>query len=121
VKPSSRENAMTLQERYQGTHAGGMKFHIRELQDADDPKETYYLVRSVYEEAQALRLSEKNVVADYTGGTKSMTAGMVLACSISEDRDAQYMKASTVTAAGIAEDGATAMPILIDLHFESRS
>lgn len=69
---------------------------------------------------KALGLTEKDIVADYTRGTASMTAGMVLACSTSEDRDAQYMKAKEITPTGIAAPAAEATPILVDLRFGAR-
>ncbi|HEY5868208.1 MAG TPA: hypothetical protein VI542_22040, partial [Candidatus Tectomicrobia bacterium] len=59
-------------------------------------------VHSCYEEARAFGLSERDIIANYTGGTKSMTAGMVLACSTSEERDTEYMKAIEMTPTGIA-------------------
>lgn len=49
------------------------------------------------------------------------TAGMVLACSTSPDRDAQYMKAEDVTGTGVATPSAEATPVLIDLNFGPRS
>ncbi len=40
------------------------------------------LVRSVFEQfAPRVGLAPSDIIADMTGGTKSMTAGMVLACS----------------------------------------
>jgi hypothetical protein len=46
---------------------------------------------------------------------------MVLACSTSPDRDAQYMKAEDVTGTGVATPSAEATPVLIDLNFGPRS
>ena len=51
----------------------------------------YELVDILYDIAQQQTgLPPADVIADYTGGTKSMTAGMVLACS-SPDRTLQYL------------------------------
>ena len=94
-------------------------FHLKPLLDEDDPQKSYYLVRSIYEEAKAFGLSEGDVIADYTGGTKSMTAGMVLACSTSEERDAEYMKALQVTSTGTASPSTEAVPVMVDLKFGS--
>jgi hypothetical protein len=55
----------------------------------DDPNYIQLLVDAVYRDVEAKDLSEKQVIADYTGGTKSMTAGMVLACA-SPERELQY-------------------------------
>lgn len=119
-KPTSRENAELLSQRYkENLSKKSIIFHFRGIEDEDNPQESYYIVRSIYEEAKALKLSEKDIIADYTGGTKSMTAGMVLACSISEERDSEYMKAIKTTASGVAESTTEAVPVLIDLKFGS--
>jgi hypothetical protein len=48
-------------------------------------------VDSIYRDAtDEMGLAEQSIVADYTGGTKSMTAGMVLAC-VSPNRRLQYI------------------------------
>ena len=54
---------------------------------------------------------------DYTGGTKSMTAGMILACA-SPRRHLQFMKPRRYTADGRAEPGAESDPVAIDIRFE---
>jgi hypothetical protein len=58
---------------------------------AHDPKYMRELVDSIYRDAtDEMGLAEQSIVADYTGGTKSMTAGMVLAC-LSPNRRLQYI------------------------------
>ncbi len=47
----------------------------------DDPNYIQNLVQSIYADALEKGLSESQIIADYTGGTKSMTAGMVIACA----------------------------------------
>lgn len=118
-KPTSYDNAKSLTERYQNAKEAPIQFHLKDLEDEDNPQQSYYLVRSIYEEARAFGLSERDVIADYTGGTKSMTAGMVLACSTSEERDTEYMKALQVTPAGIATPTTQAVPVMVDLNFGS--
>ncbi|MEL6354786.1 MAG: CRISPR-associated protein [Cyanobacteria bacterium J06627_28] len=55
-----------------------------------DPNHIRQLVDQLYSEAkQQAGLTSEHIIADYTGGTKSMTAGMVLACSEPE-RELQY-------------------------------
>jgi len=56
----------------------------------DDPHYVHQLVDAVYENAEAKGLSESEVIADYTGATKGMTAGILLAC-LSPDRPLQYI------------------------------
>jgi hypothetical protein len=64
--------------------------HIAKEQQ-DDPNHIYKLVNGIYDDAQnQLRVEPSDLIADYTGGTKSMTAGMVLACSVPE-RQLQYL------------------------------
>lgn len=54
---------------------------VRQVHEAFDVQETYEAIRRIYfEEAQAEGLSPEQVIADFTGGTKPMSAGMVLAC-----------------------------------------
>ncbi len=91
-----------------------------ELDDEHNPEMAFHLVQAIYHEASAHGLAEHDIVADYTGGTKSMTAGMVLACSVSEDRNAQYMKPRQVEPTGVATPAAGAVPILVDLRFGAK-
>lgn len=117
-KPTSRENAELLGRKYkENINKNPITFHFKGIADEDNPQESYYLIRSIYEEGKALGLSEKDIIADYTGGTKSMTAGMVLACSVSEERDSEYMKAIKMTPSGVAEPSTEATPVLVDLKF----
>lgn len=56
--------------------------HTEELTEPFDANACYHLVKRIYEEqVLALNLPRSAVIADMTGGTKPMTAGMVLACS----------------------------------------
>lgn len=55
--------------------------HMLDLNQEYDANQCYALVRSVYEHgAFEAGLASSDVIADMTGGTKPMTAGMVLAC-----------------------------------------
>ncbi len=57
------------------------KMILHTLNSAFDVQETYLLVRRIYaEEAAEHGLDADQIIADFTGGTKPMTAGMVLAC-----------------------------------------
>jgi hypothetical protein len=57
----------------------------------DDPNHIREQVNRIYEQAQAqLGLAASDLIADYTGGTKSMTVGVVLACTDPE-RHLQYL------------------------------
>lgn len=60
----------------------GIKAHVIKLKQAYDAKGCYYLVRQVLEvDAPGVGLTRADIIADMTGGTKPMTAGMVLACN----------------------------------------
>lgn len=81
--PEMRQAANELRSYMEGQEANGMKRkgHILELEQEYDANQCYYLVRSVYEAgAAAFGLAPADIIADMTGGTKPMTAGMVLAC-----------------------------------------
>ena len=56
----------------------------------DDPKYIQQLVDSIYIDAQEKGLDETEVIADYTGATKGMTAGILLAC-LAPARQLQYI------------------------------
>lgn len=56
----------------------------------DDPKHIQQLVDCIYADAETKGLDETEVIADYTGATKGMTAGILLAC-LAPDRQLQYI------------------------------
>ena len=56
----------------------------------DDPNHIRKLVEGIYADADRSGLGEADVIADYTGGTKGMTAGVLLACTKPE-RSLQYI------------------------------
>ncbi len=73
----------------------GTSLHVRIVDLApeliNDPNHIRQLINSIYIQAtEQTGLSPIDFIADYTGGTKSMTAGMVLACSKPE-RKLQYL------------------------------
>jgi hypothetical protein len=63
---------------------------IRTVADPFSLQETYDVVQRIYtEEVPKAGLSEHEVIADFTGGVKPMSAGMILACG--DHRPMQYM------------------------------
>ncbi|NEQ95621.1 MAG: CRISPR-associated protein [Cyanothece sp. SIO2G6] len=56
----------------------------------DDPKHIQQLVDRIYLDAEAKGVDETEVIADYTGATKGMTAGILLAC-LAPERQLQYI------------------------------
>jgi hypothetical protein len=59
-------------------------------EDADDPNEIRRLIEAIYLDVQAKNIRESDVIVDYTGGTKSFTAGIVLA-GAGANRRLQYI------------------------------
>lgn len=57
---------------------------------ADDPDKTFEVCRNALRGAKRL-YPEYQIVADYTGGTKSMTAGLLMAALAVEGVEAQFM------------------------------
>lgn len=47
----------------------------------DNPAYVRTLIEAIYEDAAKKELEEEDVIVDYTAGTKSFTAGVVLACA----------------------------------------
>jgi hypothetical protein len=115
--PSARQNAEDVRSKYTRGGDQPREFHLVPVQDEHSPQQVYHVVRSIYEQARAYGLRDQDIVADYTGGTKSMSVGMALACSTSEDRDVEYMKPRDVTPTGVAAPESEAEPLLIDVRF----
>ena len=59
---------------------------------AQDPNFVKHLVDRIYQQARSLSIQPQAVIADYTGGIKSTSAGVILACSTPE-RQLQYTSA----------------------------
>ncbi len=79
ITPEMRDAANQLR-----TYAESLQIscHPLDLDQEYDPSRCYHLVRHTYEvDAGACKLERSEIIADMTGGTKPMTAGMVLACS----------------------------------------
>jgi hypothetical protein len=112
---SSWQNAKALQAMYEG------KIDIRLVAiDPDDPEDIFRKVDAVYAEARRLGLASREMVADFSGGTKMMTVGLVLACT-PVDRDVEYMRPRQYDARGRAIPEAGSDPRLVDLHFFVRT
>lgn len=60
---------------------------------------------------------ESDIIADYSGGTKSMTSGMVLACALPE-RKLQVLKPRKYDKDGTADRKAGSDPRYIDISFK---
>ena len=72
---------VAVAEAFRARYADRCTVHICTVANPRDLQETYALVRHIYvEEVPAAGLQPEQVVADLTGGTGMMTAGMALAC-----------------------------------------
>jgi len=72
------------------SRAAGIQPHVLAVADPFSVQETYELVERIYrEDVPKANLAEDQVIADFTGGVKPMSAGMILACG--ETRSMQYM------------------------------
>lgn len=57
------------------------RFHLEAVSNAYSTEECYQVVRRIYQTCeQEARIPPGQVISDITGGTKPMTAGMVMAC-----------------------------------------
>lgn len=117
--PGSEASATEIIQELAGKNVASELF-IRvplDLAEANDPVAVYLRIDDVYRQASHEGLAEDEVMADYTGGTKSMTAGMVLACT-SPRRHLQFMKPRLYKSDGRADSDAGSDPVAIDTRFE---
>lgn len=111
---SSLQNAYYLRDKYS---QDGIDFFILQVNDADDPKETFHLVQAVFNQCELQHgIPPQQMIADFTGGTKGMTAGMVLACTL-PDWDLQHMKPKKYNDAGYAIPSSGSVPRLIRVDY----
>jgi len=113
--PSAWNNAQALKERYEGE----VDMYIRTI-DPENPENIFQVIEQIYAEAKQLSFEQENLVADFTGGTKMMSVGMVLACT-PEDRDLEYMRPRRFLKGGHPDPNAGSDPKLVDLNFFLRS
>jgi hypothetical protein len=85
--------------------------------DLDDPHATFALVNQIYTEADRLGIEDSDLIADYTGGTKSMTAGIILACT-SPERRLQFLRPGGYTAEGRADTTKSSLATEVEIAFK---
>jgi hypothetical protein len=118
--PASEQSATGLVSKLVQDGMPLKMFQVKTLsaENADNPEAVHRLVDEIYAEAKEKHnLEEEEVIADYTGGTKSMTSGMVLACT-SPHRPLQFMKPRKYNEHGRADPQAGADPVAIDIRFD---
>ena len=94
---ASRDTVATAQAlvaQYQGQVPNFYYGELGYLVDPDQIQATYDTVVRIFDtEAPAAGLQPHDIVADISGGSKAMTAGVALAC-LARDRDMQFLKAA---------------------------
>ena len=83
------------------------------LVDTKDPRSTWETIRRIYEHSD---LPSEAIIADITGGNKTMTAGMSIAC-ISPARDMQYLYTPKRKPDGTLPPSPYSVPIQISTHW----
>lgn len=112
----SLETAQALAAQYQNQIANIYYGELSYLVDPDQIQATYDTAVRIFDtETEAAGLQPDEIVADISGGTKPMTAGMTLAC-LARDRDMQFMKKPR-DASGHVRSGTIAEPIRVDTTF----
>jgi hypothetical protein len=84
----SRETAENIRRDYESL---GLRFTIVPLEEEWDLIKTRTAIEQIYTERLGA-LKEEDVIADFTGGTKPMTVGMIFAC-LNPSRALEYVPA----------------------------
>lgn len=111
---SSQANAERIKRELE---AKGVTAELWPLAEADDVQEAFQVVKTILQVAATrYRLSKDEIIVDYTGGTKSMTGGMILA-ALAEGIDLQYMKPNLYLPDGRADRAAGSRPRFVTIDF----
>ena len=123
AKNGSLANALSLKdvlktELEKKPDGGRDFFEIKKLigDETDNPSAVYDMVEDIFSNLPE-GMEETDVIADYTGGKKSMSAGMVLACA-RPSRDLQILKPNKYTPNGTADKEFGEYPLFIDIQFK---
>lgn len=111
---TSPDNAERLKEAYE---AKGVIVDIWHIRDADNVEEVFQAVKTIYHTAkQQFGLAQQDIIADYTGGTKSMTLGLALS-SLNRGVDLQFMKPNAYLKDGRADKEQGSIARKVDIRF----
>lgn len=86
-------------------------------QDANDPYKVYKKIEDKIYNKLPEGIKESDIIGDYTGGTKSMTAGLMLAC-LSPSRNFQFIKPNEVDNNGYAIHNKGTEPMEVNINFK---
>ncbi|MCX9011178.1 MAG: hypothetical protein OIN66_08655 [Candidatus Methanoperedens sp.] len=84
---SSRDTANKIIE---ACNKLGVKAEIAQEVSPADAQDTFDVVRRIYRNASTYGMNPIDIGADFTGGTKPMTLGMIMAC-LPPERELQYV------------------------------
>jgi hypothetical protein len=115
---ASYEAAQKLISKLVGSNFSNEIFKVVRMSgdDADNPAKVYETVEGIFQSLPE-GFDDSDVIADYTGGTKSMTAGLVLACAI-PSRELQVLKPRKYKDDGTADRAAGSDPRSVDIRFK---
>lgn len=91
--------------------------HWKPLGDVFSIEMTKALVEGIRHEAHRLGVLDEDLICDFTGMTKPVSAGVVLACLLPEHR-LQYMEPTGYLSDGRPDPGAGSRPVEIDVAYE---
>lgn len=98
----------------QNAYLGRVNCYPRGIENELDSEGCYHLVSAIYAEAERMGLAAQDIIADITGGTKPMTAALVLACLRGEPPlDLQHVPTRYETVDGKRQPTAPLDPIQI--------
>lgn len=109
------ENTLALQSFMHADKTFPITAHILEV-DPNDAEDVYEKVTAALKQAKRLGLTDKEIVADITGGTKVMTAGMTLA-AVAAGGSVEYMVARKLNEKGRAVPEEGAYPVMLNLQY----
>ncbi len=103
------------EERYEGDDGHKIIIDGKHVEDPDDIKEAFDLVKSAYSDAATIRLKEHEIITDFTGGTANVSVAMAMLSALSKNRKLEYLKPEERDKNGrpILDKGS--IPLTIDL------
>jgi hypothetical protein len=112
---SSWMNAQILEEMYRGK----VRMFLKTV-EVDDPESVSMAVAQAHQEARRLAISDSEMVADITGGTKMMSIGVALA-SLAAGIDMTYLWARKTLVDGRADPASGVEPRRVNIDYFRRS
>ncbi len=112
---SSSANFVEMERRLSTSSERKVSFYRREVSNQHDPEEVFKKVVAIIQEAIQCGLRPEQVIADYTGGTKSMSVGMALAAASDCRIDLEYILPHATRPDATAQRRAGGTPVRVYL------